>query len=119
MKSKEFLKTWAMRAWEQDQLFEGDLTGGIAPRKRLVDCNVSGNTVTINYRLPEACGLSDVIYHVTDPYKLRTDVFVFEGDKILMNGELFPDERLKDPWLDPEEGIEFQKEYAAALRSLK
>lgn len=85
MKSKEFLKTWATKAWEQDQLFEGDLTGGIAPRKRLVDCNVSGNTVTINYRLPEACGLSDVIYHVTDPYKLRTDVFVFEGDKILVN----------------------------------
>ena len=115
--NEKFVEEWALKAWEQEMFFEGSLTGGIAPVKRLVRCKVQGNTVSIGYKYPETCGLSDVRYHVSDHDRLRTDTFEFTEDgRILMNGNEFPGVYSTDPWTK-DEARDFLEEYSAALNS--
>lgn len=116
---KEFVEKWAKEAWDTEIGFNGTLSGGIDPIKRMVLCNVEGNTVKIKYVYPETCGLSDVIYHVTDPYRVRTDIFEFkENGELFMNGKPFPGECENDFLLE-DEAREFNEKYAAALKELK
>ena len=88
----EFIKEWALKAWELDRTLIGDLSGGIDPVKQMISCTVvDQHNVVILYDLPETCGLSDVRYHVVDPCKVRTDRFEFKEDgTIIMNGDPFP-----------------------------
>lgn len=114
-----FMKEWAMKAWELEQLFIGDLSGGIEGIKNLVDCFVAGrDEVIIKYRLPATCGLSDVIYHNSNPEKIWTDIFRFSEDgTILMNGKPFPGEYETEPWTK-EEAEAFRKAYQVSLKAL-
>ena len=111
--TESFVKEWALKAWKLEGLFNGIISGGIDPVKRMISCSAKGNTVSIKYDFPETCGLSDVRYHVTDPNRIRTDVFVFTDGKILMNGKTFPGEWENEPWT-ADEAKEFIREYADA-----
>ena len=118
--TSSFRETWAMRAWKAEIGFDGNLNGGIGPVKQLHKCIADGDTVMIQYRYPVTCGLSDVRYHVTDPYRIRTDIFHFtKTGRILMNGKPFLDAFVaSDPW-NEKKAREFAKEYAAELMNLR
>ena len=116
---KEFVEKWALEAWNAEIGFNGTLSGGIDPVKQMVLCAVEGNTATIKYVYPETCGLSDVIYHVEDPYRVRTDVFEFkENGDIYAGDQPFPGFYDNEPWLK-EEIKRFRERYAAALKELQ
>ena len=112
-----FIESWARRAFKEAVLFEGTLSGGIAPPKQFINCTVLGRVVEIRYDLPETCGLSDVRYHVTDPDRVRKDVFVFTDDgRMFMNGTEFPGPYEDDPWT-ADDAAAFRREFTAAFRA--
>lgn len=108
------LKEWALKVWELSDWIEGTMSGGIGPSKIMVNCNVHDDSVEIEYKYPRTCGLSDVIYHVVEPDKIRTDVFRFTDDGITMNGKPFPGKYEDDPWTAAEAKL-FMQEYAARV----
>ncbi len=115
--TKEFVRLWAEKAWELESWFAGTLSGGIDPVPHLLSCEVTGeDTAEISYDYPKTCGLSDVIYHVTDPHRVRKARFVFTEDgQILMDGKPFPGtDRLTDPWT-ADEANEFINEFRLSL----
>lgn len=119
---KEFMVLWAKKAFDLTIDFEGTLSGGIVPPKRLISCTVRGNnTVEMQYDLPGTCGLSDVRYHVTDPTRIRTEVFVFTDDgKVFLDGTEFPGPYENDPWIAPwtgDEAMAFRRKFAAAFNA--
>ena len=97
MTRKELLEKYALKAWKEDILLNGSMSGGIGPVKQMISLTVTDeNTVKINYDYPETCGLSDVRYHVTDHDLVRTDVFDFSDNTIKLNGKPFPDPVFKE-----------------------
>jgi len=116
-KKREFMMHWAKKAWCLSELLMGTMTGGIGPSKNFIDCVFAGDrTVKITYDYPETCGLSDVVYHVIDPHKIRTDEIIFsENGRIMMNGDPFPD-KIKEEWKGwtMPEIKEFEEEYRKA-----
>ena len=115
--SNKFMLAWAKEAHELSVRFIGTMSGGIEPPKRMHEKRivVHDNIVEIPYSYPPTCGLSDVIYHVIEPDKVRIDKFEFTDDgRIIMNGDPFPEDALKEPWLAAD-AIAFLTSYSTAF----
>ncbi len=77
----------------------GTLSGGIEAMRDMKLAWGEGTTVNINWCYPATGGLSDRIYHYTDPVTVHTDQFAIENDILEYNGERFgldPDLPMQD-----------------------
>lgn len=110
----QFMMKWAKEAFNQEDWFNGTMSGGIDPPRNIKSCVVTGaNTVEILYDLPELAGvgIKPGGYHVIDPHKIRSDEFVFgEDGEITCNGRAFPGEWKDEPWTR-DAALEFEKAY--------
>lgn len=121
MTKQNFMLEWAQKAFSLEDSLNGDLSGGIDPPRIIRSCTATGNdSIEILWKLPELAGvgIKPGGYHVTDPYRLRSDKFVFNNNgTILKNGRPFPGEFENDPWTQ-DEAKAFVAEYTAAFNAL-
>lgn len=102
----------AQRAFDTCDQLIGELTGGIeAPRIITgTECNDDGS-VTIRWRNPETCGLSDVRYHNTDISE-HEDVFMLNGGELMIKGKTIQLADIGQEWPEYDHRIkEFLKGY--------
>ena len=110
--SDKFLLAATDVIWDALDMIEGTLTGGIGPRRNLLSMEVTGpDTVEVKYDYPETCGLSDVVYHVLEPHKVRTETFSFTKDGIVMMDDKPFFEEYENDCLVEEEVCSYKERY--------
>ena len=74
-----------MEAFHLDEWIDGTSDGGITPPRTIlkIDIEVGGSDkISIDYKYPaESHPYSDVTYHLTEPDKIYTSVYVLTGDR--------------------------------------
>ena len=74
-------------AFDLQDFITGTKTGGIEAPRILVDIKQLDDTaVSVSWRNPATCGLSDCRYHNLDT-GIHTDVFRLEGKTLAVNGK--------------------------------
>ena len=110
--SDKFLLAATDVIWDALDMIEGTLTGGIGPRRNLLSMEVTWpDTVEVKYDYPETCGLSDVVYHVLEPHKVRTETFRFTKDGIVMMDDKPFFEEYENDCLVEEEVCSYKERY--------
>ena len=91
----------------------GSESGGIEGPRILLGIEENENGFTVKYTWPEVCGLSDCPYHDTRAGKIYTDVYTYDGDRLLRNGSSDILEMDRILW-EKKEAEEFLKELGLA-----